>query len=153
MQILRSLASWVLALLLVAMYLHITLHPWPDPPVGHVQLYDLPGQNILFATLAERSGYVMFEPTGRFVVAILELLTAFLLLLPFTRKFGAFLSCLILFGAVGLHLSTWLGHEVPASLAAGETATDGGMLFALTIAMLVASILVLVVHPGRRKRR
>ena len=78
MQILRSLASWVLALLLVAMYLHITLHPWPDPPVGHVQLYDLPGQNILFATLAERSGYVMFEPTGRFVVAILELLTAFL---------------------------------------------------------------------------
>lgn len=153
MRIFRSLASWVLALFLIAMYLHITLHPLPNPPVGHVQLYDLPGENILFTTLADRSGYVMFEPTGRFVVALLELLVAFLLLLPFTRRFGAFMSTLIMLGALGLHMSTWLGREIPASLAAAETATDGGALFALTVAMAVASILVLVVHPGRRKRR
>lgn len=153
MRALRSLASWVLSLFLVAIYVHITLHPLPNPPVGHVQLFDLPGENILFTTLAERSGYIMFEPTGRFVVAILELIVAFFLLLPFTRRFGAFLSTLILLGAVSLHISSWLGREIPASLAANETATDGGVLFALTIAMLVASILVLILHPGKRKLR
>lgn len=153
MRTLRSLASWALALFLIAAYVHLTLHPLPNPPVGHVQLYDLPGENILFATLAERSGYVMFEPTGRFVVAILELIAAFLLLLPWSRRLGAFMSSLILLGAVGLHVSTWLGREIPASLNPGETATDGGALFALTVAMLVASILVFVIHPGRRKIR
>ena len=150
MRILRLLASWLLAIFLIGLYLHLTIHPWPSPAVGHVQLYDLPGENILFATLAERSGYVMFEPTGRFFVAIAELITAFLLLLPITRRVGAFFSCLIMFGAIGLHMSPWLDRELPLSLSSGDAATDGGALFALTIAMLVASILVLVAHPSRR---
>lgn len=150
MLILRSIVGWLLALFLIAVYVHLTLHPLPNPAVGYVQLYDLPGENILFATLAERSGYVMFEPTGRFVVGVFELFVAFLLLIPFFRRFGAFLSSMLLLGAVGVQLSPWLGQALPVSLAQGETATDGGAFFALTIAMLVASILVIVVHPGKR---
>lgn len=153
MRSLRYLLSWVLALFLIAMFLQATVHPLPNPPVGSVKFFDLAGENIVFATIAERSGYYMFEPTGRVLVGILELLTALLLLIPFTRRFGGFLSSMILFGAVSFHLSPWLGREIPLSLVPGETGTDGGALFALAIAMLVASILVIVVHPGSRKRR
>lgn len=153
MRTVRQVASWALALFLVFMYLQATIHPLPNPPVGSVKFFDLPGENIVFSVLAEKSGYVMFEPTGRFFVGIMELLTAALLVFPFTRRFGGFLSCMILFGAVSLHMSSWLGREIPLSLAPGETLTDNGALFALAIAMLVASILVIVVHPGRKKKR
>lgn len=150
---LRLAASWLLCLFLIAMYVQGTIHPLPNPPVGSVKLYDLPGENILFETLSRRSGYVMFEPTGRVVTGVLELITAFFLLIPFTRRFGAFCSCLILFCAISLHMSPWLGQEIPVSLLPGETATDGGAMFALSIAMMVVSILVIVVHPSRAKRR
>ena len=153
MRALRHILSWILALFLIAMFVQSTFHPLPDPPIGSVKFFDLPGENIVFSILAEKSGYVMFEPTGRFVTGVLEMLAAFFLLLPFSRRFGGFLSCMILFGAVGLHMSSWLGREIPLSLEAGETATDGGALFALAIAMLVASILVIVVHPAGKKRR
>lgn len=153
MRLLRNIASWVLALFLIVIFVQATFHPLPDPPVGHVKFFDLPGENIVFSVLAEKSGYAMFEPTGRFVTGILELLAALFLLFPASRRFGGFLSCLILFGAVSLHLSSWLGRDIPVSLAPGETATDGGALFALAIAMLVVSILVIVVHPPSGKRR
>jgi len=152
MRTVRHVASWILALFLVFMYLQATFHPLPNPPIGSVKFFDLPGENIVYSILAENSGYAMFEPTGRFFVGILELLIAALLLLPFTRRVGGFMSCMVLFGAVSLHMSSWLGREIPLSLAPGETLTDNGALFALAIAMLVASILVIVVHPGRKKK-
>ena len=92
----------------------------------------------------------MLEPTGRVVVAIAELLAAFLLLLPMTRRTGAGLSIVILGGAVAAHLMPdVLGREVPLSLAANAD-TDGGKLFALAIAMLAASVLLFVLHPRNR---
>ena len=51
-----------------------------------------------------------------------------------------------------MHLSPWLGREVPLSLNPQETATDGGMLFMLAIVMLVCSLLLMVVHPGTKSR-
>jgi len=151
MNTLRYIASWGLALFLIAMFLQATIHPLPNPPAGSVKFFDLPGENIVFSVLAEKSGHSLFEPTGRVFTGILELLTALLLLFPFTRRFGGFVSCVILIGAISLHMSPWLGRDIPLSLAAGETATDGGALFALAIAMLVASLMVIIVHPGRRR--
>ena len=151
MRTLRHLASWALALFLIFMFLQATLHPLPNPPEGSVKLFDPPGQNIVFATLAQNTGLALLEPTGRVVVAILELIAAFLLLWPWTRRVGALLSFLILAGAVTAHLlPDVLGQEVPLSLAAGEIQTDGGQLFALAIAMLAASMLLSVVHPMRK---
>lgn len=151
MRLLRHLASWAIALFLVFMFVQSTVHPLPDPPPGQVKLFDPPGQNIVFATMAENTGYALLEPTGRVIVAVLELLAALLLLLPFSRRLGAVLSFLILAGAVSVHLMpSVLGREVPLSLAAGERATDGGQMFALAIAMLTASLLVLIIHPGRK---
>lgn len=150
---LRQIASWILALFLVVMYVHATFHPLPSPPVGSVKFFDLPGENIVFSLLAKNSGYDLFEPTGRVATGFVEILAAILLFFPASRKLGAFLSCMILMGAIVLHLSQWLGRDIPLSLEPGETATDGGVLFALAIGMLVISILVLTVHPSQRKRR
>lgn len=150
MQAMRYLGSWGLALFLIFMFVQATIHPLPNPPEGSVKLFDAPGQNIVFATLAANTGFTMLEPTGRVVVAIAELLAAFLLLLPMTRRTGAGLSIVILGGAVAAHLMPdVLGREVPLSLAANAD-TDGGKLFALAIAMLAASVLLFVLHPRNR---
>lgn len=151
MRAMRHLGSWGLALFLIFMFVQATIHPLPNPPEGSVKLFDPAGQNIVFATLARNTGFALFEPTGRVIVALCEILAAFLLLLPFTRRSGAVLSFLILAGAVSLHLMPEiLGREVPLSLEA-NAGTDGGQLFALAIAMLAASMLLIVVHPGPEK--
>jgi len=149
MGVIRHVLSWALALFLIAMFLQATIHPLPNPPEGAVKFFDPPGQNTVFQTIADRSGFALVEPTGRLVVGLGELLAALLLLLPFTRRVGGMLSFLILAGAVGIHFSPWLGREVPLSLGPGDAATDGGALFMLAVSMLVASLLVIVVHPGR----
>jgi len=151
MLLIRSLLSWLLALGLIFVFLQATLHPLPNPPVGSVKLFDLPGENIVFATLAERSGIALFEPAGRVGVAFLELFAALLLLIPWSRRFGALVSFCVLSGAVGFHLSPWLGRETPTALGP-DAPTDGGALFMLAIAMLVVSILLVMIHPGRRVR-
>lgn len=148
MRLVRSLLSWILALGLIFVFLQATVHPLPDPPPGQVKLFDAPGENIVFQTLAENSGIALFEPAGRVLVAALELIAALLLLFPFSRRFGAVMSFFILAGAVGLHLSPWLGREVPTSLEAGAP-SDGGALFMLAIAMMVVSLLLSIIHPGK----
>ena len=152
MQLFRHIVSWALALFLIAMFLHATLHPLPNPPEGMVKFFDPPGENIVFQTIATNSGISLYEPAGRVVVGAIELVAALFLFLPMTRRFGAFLSAGILGGAVAMHLSPWLGREVPLSLNPQETATDGGMLFMLAIVMLVCSLLLMVVHPGTKSR-
>ena len=149
MRIFRHLVSWALALFLIAMYTVFNIAPLPDPPEGSVKLFDAPGQNIVFQTIAERSGVSLFEPAGRFVIGITELLAALMLLFPYSRRFGAAIAALVSGAAVAFHLSPWLGREIPVSLDPANTQTDGGQLFMLAIVMLVASLLVLVVHPGR----
>lgn len=146
MRPLRHIVSWLIALALVAFFVHFTLHPLPNPPPGEVKFFDPPGQHAVFASLAERSGVTLFEPAGRFVSGILEVLAALLLLLPPVRRLGAALAVLILGTGVGLHLSPWLGREIP--LAAGAAGTDGGAHFLLVVVFLAASLLLLVAHPA-----
>ncbi len=148
MSVFRHLASWLIAFALIGLFLHVTFHPWPDPVPGYVKFYDLPGENIMFSTLAERSGVTLFEPAGRFVSGILEVLAAFLLLIPFSRRAGAGLSVLLLGTGVGLHLSPLLGRE----LALPEGGTDGGTHFLVYVIFLALSLLLLFVHPGNRDR-
>lgn len=149
----RVLASWILALFLIFMYLQATLHPLPNPSAGEVKLFDRAGENIVFATMAAKTGLDWLEPGGRVLVAAAELFAVFLLLIPPFRKTGAILSALILVGAVMAHLSPdILGREVPTTLDPTNPDTDGGALFALAIAMLTASLLLFVVHPSRFAR-
>ncbi|MCA8899427.1 MAG: DoxX family protein [Hyphomonas sp.] len=131
------------------MFVQDTFYPLPDPPDGWVKFFDAPGQNVVFQTIAERSGVTLFEPAGRFFVGVVEILAAIFLLFPRSRRFGAFLSALVTGAAIGFHLSPWLGRDIPLSLNPANTQTDGGMLFMLAIIMFAASLLLMVAHPGR----
>ena len=91
---LRLLASWLLALFLIFMYLQATLYPvsgfslgpleFGEIPEGSVKLFDRPGENIVFQTMAENTGMVWLEPTGRVLVAVIELIICLLLFIPQT---------------------------------------------------------------------
>ena len=145
MRTFRHVISWAIALALAAMFVHLTLHPWPNPPAGEVKFFDPPGQHLVFSTLAERSGITLFEPAGRFVAGLLELIAAIFIILPFSRRFGAGLSVMIFGAGLALHLSPWLGRELPLP----EGGTDGGLHFLIAVILLALSLLLLVVHPGR----
>ncbi len=143
----RLLASWALAFALAAFFIHITVHPWPDPVPGYVKFYDAPGQHLLFSALANATGLSLFEPAGRFVSGIFEVIAAILLILPFSRRVGAGLSVILLGAGVALHLSPALGREVPLP----EGGTDGGTHFLYYVIFLALSLLLLVVHPNERR--
>lgn len=149
MRTLRHAISWLLALALAAVFIHLTLHPLPDPPPGEVKFFDLPGEHTVFSTLAAKSGITLFEPAGRFVAGTLELLAALLILLPYSRRFGAGLAAVICGAGLALHLSPWLGREL--TLAGGGT--DGGQHFLLAVVLFALSLLLLVVHPGKIRGR
>jgi uncharacterized membrane protein len=136
---LRLGASWALGLLVAGILLWIadqTLFP-----AG-------PERNVVFPTLADASGIALFEPTGRFVTGLLEVLAAVLLILPWTRRAGALLAILVVAGAVAAQV-LWLGMQVP--LERGAEQTDGGALFYLAIGIGVAALALVFVHPGRRE--
>ena len=150
---LRLLVSWAFAAFLIFVYLNATIHPLPDPPEGFVKLFDRPGDNVIFQTMADKTGIALLEPTGRVAVPIFELLLCVLLLIPASRRFGAVLSFLLMCGAVTVHLMPdVLGRELPASTAVFESATDYGRVFALAVSMLAVSLLLVFVHPKKRER-
>lgn len=132
----RVAASWILALVLAGLML------W----VANGLLFPAtPEANVLFPTLAERSGVALWEPTGRFTIAIAHVLAALLLVIPFTRLLGGFIALAISGGAVATHF-LWLREEV----AAGATGADLGVLLYLAIAAVVMSLLIALVHPHQK---
>jgi hypothetical protein len=143
----RLMASWVLALFLAAMYLWIADLTFFPPSAN---------KNVVFLVLAEKSGIALWEPTGRFLVGCSHVLAALLVFIPWTRRIGALLCGLIAAGAVAVHF-IWLGIELPVEHVAGVAAgdqlkkvpTDGGQLFYLAVALLIASVLLVFIHPGK----
>ncbi len=138
----RTFLSWILAVLVIGVLLFS----------ADAKLFSDPTQpNVAFSILSERTGVGIMEPTGRYVVGLIELFAALLVLLPWTRRSGALLALGIAAGAVAAHLSPYLGQELPLILGAEET--DGGELFYLSLALSAACGLLMFVHPGRKKRR
>jgi len=76
------------------------------------------------------------EPWGRIGSGVVELVAAILLLLPATAPLGGLIGIGVMAGAIGSHL-TVLGIEVQG---------DRGLLFALALYVLLASLSVLVMH-------
>ena len=99
-------------------------------------------ENIVFETIAERSGFNFFEPYVRMFTGVAELAIAVLLLIPRTRLLGALGGVGLLIGAIGFHLSPWLGINVP---------TIGHFLFIAAVAMLIGSLVNLALLRKSQK--
>lgn len=140
----ERVGSWTLALTLVALLL---FEAW--------QVFFWLNPNPVFGLIAARSGVGLFEPVMRYVTGAVEVVAAALLLYPRTRSRGAMLALLIVVGALAMHLSPWLGVQVPdltrtsAALAQGKTAmeiaamnlpTDKGAMFLLALAIGLISV-------------
>lgn len=91
-----------------------------------------PESKYIFSTLG-------VEPWGRWLAGVSELVAVVLLLNPKTSAIGAALALGVILGAIGAHL-TKLGIAVQ---------NDGGLLFALAIAVLVTSTTVLVIRRAQ----
>jgi len=89
-------------------------------------------ENIVFETIADRSGISIFEPGVRIFTGIAELITALFLIVPKTRMTGVVAGLGLLAGAIAFHLSPWLGINVP---------TIGHFLFIAAVTMFVVSLI------------
>jgi len=142
----RTLAGWVIALFLAAMLIWVAIDTFA-PPLGT--------KNHLFQLFADASGIAYFEPTGRLAAGGLEVLVALLVLIPFTRRFGAILGVLLLTGLTALVVQLMmLNIEIPVDVvgeggAVTTMAADPGALFYLLLGLLIASLALIFVHPGR----
>lgn len=145
--------SWSFAIALAALLFAVSIQKF----VG----YD---PNPVFGLIAARSGISFFEPGMRYVTGVLELIALALVLWPATRKRGAQLGLLVALGAIGFHLSPWLGVQVPrladlsAALAQGKTAaeiaamnlpTDKGAMFILAVAIAIVAVILVFVERAK----
>ena len=101
-------------------------------------------ENVIFATIALKSGMALFEPYVRMLVGIAELIAAALLVPPATRFLGALLGIGLLFGAVGFHLSPWLGISVSVE-PGGEPSS---MLFMTAVFFTGVNLVVLALEKN-----
>jgi uncharacterized membrane protein YphA (DoxX/SURF4 family) len=88
----------------------------------------------IFSTLRAWSGIDLFEPAGRWIIGMCELIASVLLLLPRTRIFGAAMAIGIMTGAISFHLFTPLGVEILG---------DGGELFILACGVWISGWIIL----------
>lgn len=98
--------------------------------------------NIIFATIAERSGIALFEPQVRVLVGVVEILAAIMLVAPKSRRQGARIALLILLGAIAFHISPWLGINVEGM---------GNSLFMMALGALILTCTVLFLERLARK--
>ena len=114
-----------------------------------------PAPNAIFGMIALRSGIHAVEPYGRYVVCGLQLLAAVLAIIPATRSRGALLALVLSLTAVLLHLSPWLGVQLPQGAAVSQALalgyslaqinamglpSDKGAMFLLAAATAILSI-------------
>ena len=93
----------------------------------------------IFSTLRAWSGIALFEPAGRWIIGICELIASILLFLPCTRIFGAALAIGIMTGAISFHLFTPLGVEILG---------DGGELFILACGVWISGWIILALSAN-----
>lgn len=97
-------------------------------------------ENVIFATIAERSGIGLFEPVIRMIVGVSEIAVAGLLLAPRLRLFGALGAVGVIGGAIGFHLSPWLGVSTPTTPAGAHSPA----LFMAAVGSFVLALFVLL---------
>jgi hypothetical protein len=133
--------SWALGLTLAVLLLVVAFLQMSGPT-----------PNPIFGLIAARSHIALFEPWARYLVVLIEVVAIAGVVYPKTRAKGALLALVVALGAIVLHLSPWLGIQLPqgaavsqalaqgksaAEIAAMNLPTDKGGLFLLCIAVAV----------------
>jgi hypothetical protein len=133
--------SWALGLTLAVLLLVVVITQLSGPT-----------PNPVFGLIAARSHIGLFEPWGRYLVVLAEVVAIAGVVYPRTRSRGALLGLIVALGAIVLHLSPWLGMQLPQgsavsqALAQGRSAadiaamglpTDKGGMFLLDLAIAV----------------
>jgi hypothetical protein len=151
----KRILSWALALILASLLLAVCLQAMlgAEP-------------NGLFGLMALKSGLPALATTGRYSVCAVQFLAVALLLFPRARQAGAILGLGLSLGALAMHLTPWLGVNLPqldalsAAMAAGagldeiaRLPTDRGGMFLLALASAVLSFAVLLVERAPVRRR
>ncbi|MEM9516085.1 MAG: DoxX family protein [Actinomycetota bacterium] len=112
----------------------------------------------VFQYIEFKSGLDIFYPYVNHATGAAEILVGVLVLIPATRLAGAIGAAGIMAGAIGFHLSPWLGVSMPTGLTEGAaapwTAADfaestTSVTFALAIVAFVRS---LVIARSERRR-
>lgn len=120
-----NILRWVFAVLLAAFFAYMGSFKF---------IFSEP--NLVFSTIAQNSGIGLFEPVVRVATGVAEFLVALLLLIPRTRLMGALLALAVLIGAIGFHLSPWLGIVVPGLDAPLFQMAIGGLILTLIVFLL-----------------
>ncbi len=91
----------------------------------------------IFSTIRDWSGIALFEPAGRWIIGLSELVASILLFVPRARIFGAALAIGIMTGAIFFHLFSPLGIEVLG---------DQGLLFTMACGVWISGWVILALH-------
>ncbi len=94
-------------------------------------------ENLVFQTIAQKSGLSFFEPGFRIFSGVLEVVAGLLMFYTGSRGVGAALCTGIVAGAVVFHLSPWLGTKVALEVGAEPTYS----LFTMAVVYLVLALI------------
>lgn len=106
----------------------------------------------VFQYIEHRSGIDVFYPYVNHATGVAEIVIGLLIMVPATRRLGAYGAAALMAGAIGFHLSPWLGVSIPTGLADGAAApwtdadfatTSTSVTFVLAIVALVRSAVII----------
>jgi len=113
----------------------------------------------VFQYIEHRSGLDVFYPYVNHATGVAEVLVGLLLLVPATRLVGALGAAGILVGAIGFHLSPWLGISMPTGTVDGAAApwtdadfVDGTTSVTFLLAIVTFARALSIVRTERRRR-
>lgn len=113
----------------------------------------------VFQYIEHRSGIDLFYPYVNHATGVAEILVGLLILVPATRFVGALGATGILGGAIGFHLSPWLGISMPTGMVDGAAAPWTEADFAATTASVTFFLAIVtfaralsIVRTERRRR-
>lgn len=113
----------------------------------------------VFQYIEHRSGLDLFFPYVNHAVGFVEVVAGVMILVPITRFVGAVGAAAIMAGAIGFHLSPWLGVSMPTGLTDGAaapwtetdfTASTTSVTFFLAIVTFVRAMSI--IRTERRRR-
>ena len=95
----------------------------------------------IFEVVGQWMGIGLFEPYGRILIGVAELVASIMLLIPFTQIYGAILGLGVMSGAIFFHLVTPLG--VTVRWMENGAAQEDGTLFFLAVMSFFACLTII----------